>query len=915
MKSAILVALAFFISAMWSGAFAAETNLQWGVNRAVNPWNVCVYDSTNVCQTIFTLPSTGGGALVPVVNGGTGVSSPSLFAGTNITITGTWPNQTITDTSVNSGASGNVAYYAGTGAVISGESVSALLDSSIGSTQGTIIYRGASTWGALTPGTNGYFLETQGASANPTWAPASGGTGCVSGGSSGNMLTSNGAGGCTTDTNTSLTNGALSLGSSGTVGSVQMGNATSGTITVQPTTGALGSVTLTLPAATDTLAALAASQTLTNKTMSGSSNTFSNIAVASLVSSSTTVNGATCTLGSSCFVGATVATNSALKAVSISGLSAGTAVTRAAYAASGDSGPVTYSLSLSPCSLSAGAGDNGSQVKPTVGTGCWLWNPPAGGVTPMAFGAAGNGSTLDTTAVQAAHEATALAGIPLRFDNAHLYKVGTLLLDTPGDWEGPFRYGAWSTSSSITKCPWGLIANSTSQGDIIHGTAITGTIRGVCIDATGSQSVQASAGAGIDISPTTTAGYQSGWTVEFNTILNAYDGIAINGAGYNAACCGAGSAADGVSVAKNTIINPARYGISNGLLTAGATTVGISYIDNVIICGINGATHGIAGFALFDGGITYDGTNNGPEGCAVGFLIAPSSVSNGVGGYVAQNAQLVARGVLGDQSVADELLIKPNATGGVGGVVDFIQCDGCWVGATSTDQPVSIDCTIANTSCQEITFSDIVAHSGSGYTGDVFGIYGGSGGPYDVSIIGGTICSFGNAGVGSTALNMQLGSGATGRYIVNGVRLGNGCPGGHTTNGIKLAVNAGSLANGAVTITSNDISNVTTPLVYTPSAADKIIVANNLGIDEETGSVAAAASISLNATFPTYGVTGASTTITTISGQWTSRQVILIPVNSQTFNTGGNLCNAVSASANSMVIAKWNQGLSCWNLK
>ena len=61
------------------------------------------------------------------------------------------------------------------------------------------------------------------------------------------------------------------IGASGTLGSLTMGNATSGTITLEPATGALGTITEYLPIASgDTLAGIAATQTLTNKSIAGS---------------------------------------------------------------------------------------------------------------------------------------------------------------------------------------------------------------------------------------------------------------------------------------------------------------------------------------------------------------------------------------------------------------------------------------------------------------------------------------------------------------------------------------------------------------------------------------------------------------------------------------------------------------------
>ena len=56
----------------------------------------------------------------------------------------------------------------GTG-VATGTTLTALLDSIFGTTQGAVLYRGASVWSELAPGTAGQILQTGGASANPSW--------------------------------------------------------------------------------------------------------------------------------------------------------------------------------------------------------------------------------------------------------------------------------------------------------------------------------------------------------------------------------------------------------------------------------------------------------------------------------------------------------------------------------------------------------------------------------------------------------------------------------------------------------------------------------------------------------------------------------------------------------------------------
>lgn len=82
---------------------------------------------------------------------------------------------TMTDGTVKANVSGSAASP-------SDVTITALLDKLFGTTQGSIIYRGASAWAALGPGTSGYFLKTQGAAANPLWASLPGG---------GDMLTTN----------------------------------------------------------------------------------------------------------------------------------------------------------------------------------------------------------------------------------------------------------------------------------------------------------------------------------------------------------------------------------------------------------------------------------------------------------------------------------------------------------------------------------------------------------------------------------------------------------------------------------------------------------------------------------------------------------------------------------------------------
>lgn len=62
-----------------------------------------------------------------------------------------------------------LANISGGSAAPTANSLTAIIDACIGSTQGDLLYRNASGWVVLAPGTSGQFLQTQGAAANPQW--------------------------------------------------------------------------------------------------------------------------------------------------------------------------------------------------------------------------------------------------------------------------------------------------------------------------------------------------------------------------------------------------------------------------------------------------------------------------------------------------------------------------------------------------------------------------------------------------------------------------------------------------------------------------------------------------------------------------------------------------------------------------
>lgn len=102
----------------------------------------------------------------------------------------------------------------------------------------------------------------------------------------------------------------------------------------------------------------------------------------------------------------TIANNTDLKTIIGS---PGAVVERLGFATAGDGGRATYIWSASVCTLNAGVGDNGYQVKPTSGGGCWV--AQLTGSTDVRVWGAPLGTAVDDGAIwQAASDAMVNAG-------------------------------------------------------------------------------------------------------------------------------------------------------------------------------------------------------------------------------------------------------------------------------------------------------------------------------------------------------------------------------------------------------------------------------------------------------------------------------------------------------------------------
>jgi len=236
--------------------------------------------------------------IVAVANGGTGTTTPALVAGTNVTITGTWPNQTINSTG---GGSGMV--YPGAGIPLSTGSAWGTSYSTTGS--GNVVLGTGPSISA--PKIDYIQGSTSTGSTNVLGFTNNAGTASGPYLNVGNATPSSNNPIVLSITNAGVFTPFLELQGAPNVGSyVAVNNnitpsiklvfnpAGTASTNTQITTSQTVNRIITLPDATDTLVGKATSDVLTNKTISGATNSITNVSLTSGVTGTLPVaNGGT----------------------------------------------------------------------------------------------------------------------------------------------------------------------------------------------------------------------------------------------------------------------------------------------------------------------------------------------------------------------------------------------------------------------------------------------------------------------------------------------------------------------------------------------------------------------------------------------------------------------------------------------
>ncbi|MGD9613842.1 MAG: hypothetical protein AB7H90_01445 [Alphaproteobacteria bacterium] len=572
-----------------------------------------------------------------------------------------------------------------------------------------------------------------------------------------------------------------------------------------------------------------------------------------------------------------VATNAALKLLRGA---PGARVVRRGFAAAGDGGGAVYDWSASECTVP----DDGAQVQPTAVTGCWVADFAGRTPTPKVWGAAGNGSTDDTLDVQAA--ITAMAGKTLHL-GPYRYCIGApglvtyhpinIIGENPNNSHGPVgsRYGLVACDPNINMLTFTKNAQTASNGSRLSG---------VFFDA---------GAAGANSSGAAIVNDESSWVhIEHVRISKACIGIDERSSNSNKVEHSL-ITSDGVSLASGC------GGVRVGNGTTLANTLDFRFIDNTI------DARGDYGILVQDAGGMFI------RGVGVLFSVNGLVIRPGTNQHV--NWLYAESSALSDSTCSTGLVISTAAASAVVTGLHFSQT---WTSSAGRDEVGN--CTgdgisISNSSSGLVKGIHFIGHRS--YSNGRNGLYINDG-VSDVTFDNGAICANSTVTADNPSAlysGAYLESGVTGVALRNN-RIGASCVFSPDLEGFQAAGIFLGGNNADLMITGNDLRGNAVAALSGPAGVaedGKNIILNNAGVDNAIDSIAGAAEITLTLA-PLGAITGSGATIEIINGMWDGREAKLyMRDGTNTFDTGGNLCNSGTFPQYAIVTLTRVPGASC----
>lgn len=530
------------------------------------------------------------------------------------------------------------------------------------------------------------------------------------------------------------------------------------------------------------------------------------------------------------------------------------AVVRLGFVTAGDAAPIAFISAASACSLNSGGGDGGSQV-PSADGKCWL------AAFPSELDVREWGVPCTTATLNAA----------LTFART----VQPAVVRTP-------QGVTCSVSSTVT-----IPQNVTLQGSGIYSVGLNVTVPNLTL----AVSLGGNAASLLDMYIAANGGgvNTTGVTVGFAA---PYSYNRINNVFVEAPCIGFDISGNTQWVWKNTARDFTGTGCTGarlGHLTTGGTTVDLAFEDNTLVS--NQSSEADQDLLIQDAGGLWL-LNNSLIFGKVGTLIQPGS-----GQFISW--MTTSGNYFGDTTTVHDMVVDVSNGGELQGWVS----NNDWFG-----QSVA-------------TYSGTGLYLGAVGSGTLDGVWlinprviwtGANG----IDVLGGTninfqaahLCGVGRSGIAS---DINIASGVSGVTLQNSDVVA-GCAGIAAGSFLSVGVTLGG-SNADIIITGNRIVGPPTAISGTPTGNSN--VNGNTGVDSVTPTLASAATITLPV-YPSVVLSG-STAVTTMNGYWNGRIVQLYTsTGALSFNTGGNLCNAVATTAaNDSVSARYDPTAGCWRMK